>query len=140
MSKTNHVYVLNKEHAWVPAIVKSNDGATVQVSVPQYANEQSITCDGGATSKKSATQTIHLKDYANQVLPLQNVSDQGRLQEMDDMINMPFLNEVKAIIRRLRKRDDGRLTAISLLFCMSARHSLQPQSSSYSREALHSRW
>jgi hypothetical protein len=94
MSKTNHVYVLDKEHTWVPAIVRSNDGKVAHVSIPNYANEQSISCDGGATAKSSTNQTIFLKDYANHVLPLQNVSDQGMLQEMDDMINMPYLNEV----------------------------------------------
>jgi hypothetical protein len=39
--------------------------------------------------------TVHLADYPNQALPLQNVNEQGRLVPVEDMGDLPFLHEVR---------------------------------------------
>ncbi len=92
---TNHAFILSKDHSWVPAIVTSNNGQVAEVKIPQYKTEQAIRCDNGASAVKGfQTRTIDLSEYPNNALPLQNVNDHGMLDEMPDMINMPFLHEV----------------------------------------------
>ena len=67
------------------------------VSVPLYPNEQSILSDGGKGASSYERQTIDLKDYPNKVLPLQNVDEIGFLNEEGDMVDLPFLHEVRNI-------------------------------------------
>ncbi|OEU18518.1 P-loop containing nucleoside triphosphate hydrolase protein [Fragilariopsis cylindrus CCMP1102] len=107
---SNYVYILDKEHSWIPAIVKERISNVVHLSVPQYKNEQAIQCDGGrAASKGFRTETIDLTDdqnrikYPNQYLPLQNVNNEGLLQVVDDMVDLPFLHEA-AILYNIKAR------------------------------------
>ena len=65
------------------------------VSVPIYADEKSIVCDGGKTSRRQQRLQVSVADYPNQVLPLQNVSKNGDLLEIKDMVELPFLHEVR---------------------------------------------
>ena len=97
----SHVYVRSKEHHWVPArVVGDVADATdrLVVSVPRYANEQSILSDGGKGATSYERQTIDLNDYPNKVLPLQNVDEIGFLNEEGDMVDLPFLHEVRNLI------------------------------------------
>lgn len=100
----SHVYVRSKEHYWVPARVvgDANDAADrLVVSVPIYPNEQSILSDGGKGAISYERRTVDLKDYPNKVLPLQNVNEIGSLNEEGDMVDLPFLHEVRNIFIRL---------------------------------------
>ena len=100
----SHVYVRSKDHYWVPARVvgDANDAADrLVVSVPIYPNEQSILSDGGKGAISYERRTVDLKDYPNKVLPLQNVNEIGSLNEEGDMVDLPFLHEVRNIFIRL---------------------------------------
>lgn len=94
VAHSNNVYILSKDHAWIPArVIESND-TTAEVSIPLYKDEQAIQSDGGKASKGSDRQTIVLQDYSNKALPLQNVDEKGNLNEVEDMVDLPFLHEV----------------------------------------------
>jgi hypothetical protein len=101
MGGNSFVYILHKEYAWYPATMTSTDGKKATVKVPQYADEQSIISDGGRGAKKHEEQVIDLKHYNAGVLPLQNVDSNGDLIEFPDMVELPYLHEV----RRPKNRD-----------------------------------
>lgn len=89
---SNHVYVHSTDHSWVPArVVEYQEGAVV-VSVARFKDEDSIQCCN--SNGKSDSETIQLKNYTNQQLPLQNVNENGLLAEVEDMVDLPFLHEV----------------------------------------------
>jgi hypothetical protein len=54
-----------------------------------------------SVSHEGQTLTISLKDYPNQSLPLQNVNEEGILQEVEDMVDLSFLHEVGFTIIQL---------------------------------------
>lgn len=109
---SNYVYILHPEHSWIPAQVTdrsrsvggvNDDGnakTVVHLSVPQYRTEQAIQCDGGRTARSFDKIRIDLADakhsalYPNRHLPLQNVNNEGELQVVEDMVDLPFLHEV----------------------------------------------
>jgi len=93
--KKSYVYIKHKEHAWVPAIQTDTDGKKASVSVPQYPDEQSMDSDGGRAAKKSVDEKVDLKHYTSAVLPLQNVDGSGLLLEFPDMVELPYLHEVR---------------------------------------------
>lgn len=93
--KQSWVYIKSKDHAWVPAIQTSSDGKKAHVKVPQYPNEQVMDSDGGRAAKKQVEETVDLKNYPNGVLPLQNVDGSGILMEFADMVELPYLHEVR---------------------------------------------
>lgn len=97
-SKTaNHVYIQHPEHSWIPAqVVERPNPSSAVVSIPIYAQQQAIVCDGGRTARKWDKQTIKLIDYPNHALPLQNVDGEGTLQVVEDMVDLPFLHEVSS--------------------------------------------
>jgi len=103
MGKSIFVYIKDKDYGWIPAIQTSDDGKKAQLKVPQYADEQSIISDGGRGAKKKVDKEVFLKDYLNNVLPLQNVDANGCLIEFADMVELPFLHEA-AILYNLKKR------------------------------------
>ena len=114
----NHVYIWHPDHAWIPAqvIERPSPDQTI-VNIPLYGTnggEQAIVCDGGRTARQWDKQTISLSrllslnsnnknsnkhttscSYPNQALPLQNVDPEGRLQVVEDMVDLPFLHEVR---------------------------------------------
>lgn len=107
---SNHVYILDPEHSWIPAQVttrtkssSSDNDATavapiIHVSVPQYKSEQAIQCDGGRTARSFKKMEIDLAKhsalYPSLHLPLQNVNNEGELEVVEDMVDLPFLHEV----------------------------------------------
>ena len=92
----NHsfVYIHSKDYAWIPATLLNTEGGKAHVEVPHYADEQAIICDGGASATKKTKETVDLKKYPNNNLPLQNVTAKGDLIEYPDMVDIPFLHEV----------------------------------------------
>ena len=96
--KTAHVFIRDPEYAWIPAIKQSANDKTAQVRVPQYADEQSTICDAGASAKRWEDDVeVPLTDYNRGVLPMQNVDANGCLKSYPDMVNLPFLHEVRMI-------------------------------------------
>jgi hypothetical protein len=59
-----------------------------------YKTEQQIVSDGGKQALRFRKDTISLKDYPNQALPLQNVDEHGQLLAVEDMVDLAFLHEV----------------------------------------------
>lgn len=92
---SNNVYILDKEFAWMPARLVEQAGDSAKVSVPQYEEEEKILCDGGKGAKSWKEQTVKLKFYPGKALPLQNVDKAGCLIEKEDMVDLPFLHEVR---------------------------------------------
>ncbi len=116
---TNRVYVASKEFGWLPAKILSTDGPNAKVEVKDYeedihipACEVSDILNPSAAQKKRGIKTlgskeleINLKDknYAGGVLPLQNVDEDGKLIEVEDMVDLSFLHEVRQINSSKRK-------------------------------------
>lgn len=108
---SNFVYIASDEYAWIPArrlLGSSQDEdddetMTATVSVPRYKDEQSILSDGGRSAKSFDQLKISLKQYPNQALPLQNVTEEGILLAVEDMVDLPFLHEA-AILYNLKAR------------------------------------
>jgi hypothetical protein len=98
----SHVYVRSKEHQWVPARVvgEADDPDHVIVTVPRYTDEQRILSDGGKGATSYERKIVNLNDYPNKVLPLQNVDEIGWLNEEKDMVDLPFLHEVRTTLER----------------------------------------
>ena len=95
----SNVFVKDKEWGWVPAVQLKVNGDKAVVKVWKYPNEQAVACDGGRAAKgKGEERTVNLKDYANEVLPLQNVDAQGNLVEFADMVKLPYLHEARILI------------------------------------------
>lgn len=90
-----YVYILHKEYAWHPAQLIKSEGKKATVKVPIYATEKAIISDGGRGAKKSEEQVVDLKHYNANVLPLQNVDSNGDLIEFPDMVELPYLHEVR---------------------------------------------
>jgi hypothetical protein len=99
----SYVFITDEEYGWRPAVQEHVNGDKAVVSVPEYKDEQSMTCDGGRSAKKGEQRTINLKEYPSGVLPLQNVDGNGNLVEYADMVRLPYLHEVSAELRT----DDG---------------------------------
>lgn len=89
---SHHVYVKSKEYSWLPArLVEVNDTeATVQLF--EHQNEQEI---GYGRRQKTSHHVVKLDDYPNRALPLQNTNADGVLQQVQDMVDLPFLHEVR---------------------------------------------
>lgn len=95
------VFIRDPEYAWIPAIKERSTDTTAQVRIPQYPNEQATICDGGASAKGWEEEDVPLKEYNRGVLPMQNVDGNGFLKSYPDMVNLPFLHEVRYWIRIL---------------------------------------
>jgi hypothetical protein len=95
---SNNVYIMDKEYAWVPARLLSTSGDKATVSIPEYADEASILTDNGAGAKSWTEKTISIKNYPGKTLPMQNLDKAQKLQEKADMVDLPFLHEVRYVV------------------------------------------
>jgi hypothetical protein len=93
-TKITPVYFKSANHIWVPALqLKSASGKAV-VSVPKFKDEKDmLQCE--PKGKYHDNQTVDLKEYPNNVLPMQNVDASGNLEEYKDMVDLPFMHEVR---------------------------------------------
>jgi hypothetical protein len=94
---SSEVYIMDKEYAWVPARLISQSGEKAVVSIPSYAEEAAILSDGGKGAKSWRDETISLKNYPGKTLPLQNINKDGVLNEVEDMVDLAFLHEVRRL-------------------------------------------
>ena len=93
--KEAFVFIRDPEYAWIPCTKIGGDSKKALVKVPQYRDEQSIICDGGAGAKGYEEEEVLLNDYHRGVLPMQNVDPSGCLRPFSDMVELPFLHEVR---------------------------------------------
>jgi hypothetical protein len=106
-TKETPVYIKSDQHVWVPALQVKTDNLTntATVFVPNCKNEQDmLTLRSSNLSGKQNDQKVlvDLKQYPNNVLPMQNVNaNTGNLEDYKDMVNLPFLHEVGIVIERL---------------------------------------
>ena len=94
--KEAFVFLKDPENAWIPAKLLTSSGDTADVQIPEYADEQSTICDGGKSAKKWIEAEVDLSDYAKGVLPMQNVDEHGNMRCFSDMVELPFLHEVRS--------------------------------------------
>nr|ACS35543.1 myosin G [Phaeodactylum tricornutum] len=99
---SNYVYIRSEEYAWVPGRLLERDGTQAIVSVPVFKNEEEVQSDGGRI-KRHEKVTVDLATYPNSALLLQNVDEHGNLNEVEDMVDLPFLHEA-AILYNLKTR------------------------------------
>lgn len=98
LKTSNHVYLLDPVDSWIPCqVVERRSSTEAVVSIPQYRNQQSIKCDGGRSALRKNNKHIDLTKYSNQALPLQNVDEDGRLKQVEDMVDLPYLHEVSGL-------------------------------------------
>ena len=91
-----YVYIRSKDNAWVPGRLTESDGKSATVVVQKYKNEQEMIQNSSKTSGITVDHVeVNLKEYENGLLPLQNVDDRGRLSDYEDMVNLPYLHEVR---------------------------------------------
>ena len=93
--KESLVFIRDPEYAWIPCTKVGGDAKKARVKVPQYPDEQSVLCDGGKGSKGYEEEEVLLNDYHRGVLPMQNVDGSGMLRPFPDMVELPFLHEVR---------------------------------------------
>jgi len=104
----NNVYIRDDKLAWIPARLVESDKETAKVAVPQYEAEEFIQTDGGEKATGFKTKVVKLKDYQGRALPLANCGPDGKIKEVDDMVDLPYLHEA-AILFNLKKRHaDGK--------------------------------
>ena len=96
METSNHVYILHPNHSWIPAkVLEKKSDTEFVLNIPEYLNEQAISNDGGRHAKRFEKQVHDISKYPNNALPLANVDSEGRLKEVEDMVDLPFLHEVR---------------------------------------------
>lgn len=93
---SNYIYIRSEVHAWIPGrLLESNiDDGTAVVSIPKFKEEQEMQSLEHKRTQRQEKRTIQLKDYPNN-LPLQNVDERGNLNAVCDMVDLPFLHEVR---------------------------------------------
>jgi hypothetical protein len=94
-STSNHCYIMDKALAWIPACMISQEGDIANVKIPTYPDEASIINDNGKGATSWREEKIKLKGYAGGGLPIANVDADGLLIEKEDMVDLPFLHEVR---------------------------------------------
>jgi hypothetical protein len=95
--KCAFVFLKDPENAWIPAKMIKSSGNVADVQIPQYKDEQSTICDGGKSAKRWIEAEVDLSDYAKGVLPMQNVDEHGNAAAFPDMVELPFLHEVRGV-------------------------------------------
>lgn len=89
------VYIrVSDERRWVPALQFKSRNGKATVVVPKFNTEQEIlSCSN--QKKFHDSQVIQLKEYDNGVLPMQNVDSNDHIEDYKDMVDLPFMHEVR---------------------------------------------
>ena len=96
---SHHVYVQSPESAWIPARLLQVREEEAVVQIQKYRNEQAI---GNGRIVKYEERTVKLADYPNRVLPPQNLTEDGTLLQVQDMVD------------RLTEHEDGLVLCLRL--------------------------
>jgi hypothetical protein len=104
------VYVRSSEHTWIPALqLKVHPcGKKATVAIPKFRNEEEMLhcAKVSGTYGYEENQVISLKDYPNNVLPMQNIDCNGCLQNYMDMVDLPFMHEVRSKLKQMSISDE----------------------------------
>lgn len=100
VSKLQSLVFQDPDYAWIPAKLVRSSGNVADVQIPEYADEQATVCDGGKKAKNWIEAEVDLSDYNKGVLPMQNVDENGNLRKFADMVELPFLHEVRKTATR----------------------------------------
>lgn len=93
-TKVTPVYLKSVDHTWIPALQLKTHNGKATVSVPNFKDVNDVLqCE--SKGRYHENQIVELKDYPNNVLPMQNVDSSGNLEEYRDMVDLPFLHEVR---------------------------------------------
>jgi hypothetical protein len=93
----SNVYVHSKEHAWLPARVLESNETEARVQVFEPNEQKHGQGESSINGSRSVERVVQLKDYPENSLPLQNVNECG------DMIDLPFLHEVRGPVWSCRE-------------------------------------
>ena len=105
----HHVYIKHDDHGWVPARLVSLDKLKQEatVTVEEYPDEQAMLMTSALAGRRSGepaaaeeehasnTFVVDISSYEGGFLPPQNANDEGELEEYEDMVDMPYLHEVR---------------------------------------------
>jgi hypothetical protein len=98
-SKVTPVYLRSADHTWVPALqLKLHGDGKATVAIPKFKNGEQDMMNCAKASKSfpyNDNQVVDVKQYPNGVLPMQNVDANGNLEEYKDMVDLPFMHEVR---------------------------------------------
>jgi hypothetical protein len=111
--KITPVYLKSANHTWVPALQLKVHNGKATVGVPKFNNGESdmMTCaKASKTFPYHDNQIVDLKDYPNGILPMQNVDSNGNLEEYKDMVDLPFMHEVRIETASLIRKSKMTLT------------------------------
>ena len=99
------MYISSDEFGWLPArVVGPSVGKSVVVAVVDYDNDEAIpVCEVGAPANRRKAAAVRQVECNLDALPLQNVDSSGRLNVVNDMVDLPFLHEA-AILYNLKAR------------------------------------
>ncbi len=92
------VYLKSAAHGWIPAVQLKQvaGGKMARVAVPKFKHENDVlTCGKMTKAQLMDTIDIPFADYDNNVLPVQNVDANGNLEDYKDMVELPFMHEVR---------------------------------------------
>lgn len=97
--KVAPVYIKSADHSWIPALLLKTYNGKATVAVPKFPNEQEMLSCPKTTGniRYHDNQMIDLCDYPNNALPMQNVDSNGSLEDFKDMVDLPFLHEVRSL-------------------------------------------
>jgi hypothetical protein len=95
--KVTPVYLRSAQNVWVPALQLKTHNGKATVAVPKVKSEQDMLHCAKASKnfRYHDNETIDLREYPNGVLPLQNVDCNGNLEDYMDMVDLPFMHEVR---------------------------------------------
>jgi len=105
-SPINHVYIQSDDGSgWIPALQLRllDEGNIASVAVPVFKKGEQDMLQCGKYDKQRFerdNRKIKLSEYPNGVLPMANVDANGRLEDYKDMVELPFLHEVRTIFCR----------------------------------------
>ena len=92
------VYIRSDQHVWIPAQVIQQDNDVAKVTFWEYITDEFIMNDSSKGAVRYQQIMVNLKDYQGRALPLQNIGNDGKLQDFDDILDLPHLHEVSLLV------------------------------------------